>query len=445
MPPSQTPPVPGVVLTPPPGVTDRIPVGLLLPLSGRSAALGKSLLDAAQLALFEVAGKKFELLPRDTMGTPEGARAAAESALDAGAKLLLGPVFAASARETAPVARLRGVTQIAFTNDRTAAGDGAFVIGFLPGQRIRRVVSYAASKGVRRFAALIPEGYFGDLVASDYQQAVAHAGGELVRVARYAPATDSAIAAVKRLGDYDARKGTLAARRAALRAAGDPASLRSLKFLEKRETLGDVPFDAVLLLESGPALTAVAPLLPYYEIDTRKVRVLGIHDWSPRELRREAAIAGAWYVGPDPGAHTAFAERFAKIYGEGPHPLASLAYDATALAAVLAETGDGSLGPDRLTVANGFAGSTGLFRFSPDGLVEHRFSVMEVQPDAVRVVAPAPQAFGEIVSAGPAAVPQIEAPPVVESPPIPAPSLPSPSLPSPSLSAPTLEPLPPAN
>ena len=101
---------------------------------------------------------------------------------------------------------------------------------------------------------------------------------------------------------------------------------------------------------------------------------------------------------------------------------------------MLAETGDGSLGPDRLTVANGFAGSTGLFRFSPDGLVEHRFSVMEVQPDAVRVVAPAPQAFGEIVSGAP--VP----PPVVESPPIPAPSLSAPGLP-----APTLEPLPPAN
>lgn len=457
--PSQIPPAPGVVLTPPDGVTDRIPIGLLLPLSGRSAALGRSLLDAAQLALFEVAGEKFELLPRDTMGTPEGARAAAESVLDSGARLLLGPVFAASARETAPVAQLRGVTQIAFTNDRTAAGDGAFVIGFLPGQRIRRVVSYAASKGVRRFAALIPQGYFGDLVGADYQQAVAQVGGELVRVARYAPTTESAIDAVKRLGDYDARKAALSARRNALKAAGDPASLRALKFLENRETLGDVPFDAVLLPESGQALTAVAPLLPYYEIDTRKVRVLGIDDWSPRALRREAAIAGAWYVGPDPGAHDAFSQRFAKIYGAGPHPLASLAYDATALAAVLAESGDGSLGPDRLTVANGFAGSTGLFRFSPDGLVEHRFSVMEVQPDAVRVVAPAPQAFGEIVGSAPAAAPQIEAPPMVESPPVPASSIPSPSppassppassrpapAPSPALSAPTFEPLPPPN
>jgi branched-chain amino acid transport system substrate-binding protein len=387
-----------------------MPVGLLLPLSGDAAALGKSLLDAAQLALFEVAAGKFELLPRDTKGTEEGARTAAQSALDAGAQLLLGPVFAANARVAASIARPRGITQITFTNDRTVAGDGTFVIGLLPGQRIERVVSYAATRDIRRFAALIPEGRFGDLVATDFQKSVARAGAELVRIARYATTTESVTNAIKQLGDYDARRAALLGQRRALKDAGDAASLRELRRLAKRETLGEVAFDAVLLLETGPALSAVAPLLPYYEIDTRKVRVLGIHDWSPVALRRESAIAGAWYAGPDPVAWAAFAQRFRGIYGNDPHPLASLAYDATALAAVLAESGDGSFAPARFSVAHGFAGSTGLFRLAPDGLVEHRFAVMEVHPDGVRVAAPAPQAFGEIVSSG--VSPSTEAPPV---------------------------------
>ncbi len=389
-----------VVLSPPTGVTVRTPVGLLLPLSGEAAPIGQALLDAAQLALFEVAGSKFELLPRDTGGTEEGARLAAQSALDAGARLLLGPVFAANARVAASVASARGVPLIAFTNDRTAAVDGAFVMGLLPGQRIQRVVSYAASRDIRRFAALIPEGQFGNLVADDFRLAVVRAGGQLVRIARYAPSTESVTAAIKHLGDYYARRGALIARRKALKQAGDEASLRALKALERRETLGDVPFDAVLLLETGPALSAVAPLLPYYEIDTTKVRVLGIHDWSSLAMRRESAIKGAWYAGPDLVAQASFAKRFNRVYGADPHALAPLAYDATALAAVLAESGDGSFVPARLTVGYGFAGSTGLFRFAPDGLVEHRFAVMEVQPDSVRVVGPAPQAFGEFAGSG---------------------------------------------
>jgi branched-chain amino acid transport system substrate-binding protein len=393
------------VLTPPEGVTDHIPVGLLLPLSGEAAELGKSLLNAAQLALFEVAGSKFELVPRDTKGTEEGARAAAQSAVDAGAQLLLGPVFAANARIAASVARPRGITQITFTNDRTVAGDGTFVIGLLPGKRIERVVSYAAARDIRRFAALIPEGRFGDLVAANFQKSVVRAGAELVRIARYTATTESVTNAIKQLGDYDARRSALLAQRRALKDAGDAASLRELRRLEKRETLGDVAFDAILLLETGPALSAVAPLLPYYEVDTRKVRVLGIHDWSPVALRRENAIAGAWYAGPDPVAWAAFAERFRGVYGNDPHPLASLAYDATALAAVLAEGDDGSFAPARFSVAHGFAGSTGLFRLASNGLVEHRFAVMEVHPDGVRVVAPAQRAFGEIVDHGPAPAP----------------------------------------
>jgi branched-chain amino acid transport system substrate-binding protein len=419
-------PQPRIVLTPPEGVTARIPVGLLLPLSGDAAVLGKSLLDAAQLALFEVAGNKFELLPRDTKGTEEGARAAAQSALDAGAQLLLGPVFAANARIAASIARPRGITQITFTNDRTVAGDGTFVIGLLPGQRIERVVSYAATRDIGRFAALIPEGRFGDLVATDFQTSVARAGGELVRIARYAPTTDSVTAAIKQLGDYDARRSALLAQRQALKDAGDAASLRELRRLVKRETLGDVAFDAVLLLETGPSLSAVAPLLPYYEIDTRKVRVLGIQDWSPLALRREAAIAGAWYAGPDPVAWAAFAQRFHGVYGKDPHPLASLAYDATALAAILAESGDGSFAHARFSVAHGFAGSTGLFRLAPDGLVEHQFAVMEVQPDGVRVAAPALQTFGEIVSGG-------------ESPSMTLPSMTLPSMTLPSMTTPVTE------
>ncbi len=415
VPPPVSAPSPGVVLTPPQGVVERVPVGLLLPLSGDSAELGSSLLDAAQLALFEVAGNRFELLPRDTGGTPEGARKAAAAALDSGARLVLGPVFGASARATVPVTLGRSVPQIAFTNDSTAAGPGSYVIGLLPEQRLERVVSYARSRGVVRFAALIPEGGFGDRIGGDFQQAVVRAGGELVRIARYAPTTESVTAAIRRLGDYDARRGALAARRQELEAAGDPQSLRSLRALANRETFGDVAFDAVLLLETGPALNAVAPLLPYYEIDTRKVQVLGIHDWSPLELRREAALAGAWYAGPDPDARAAFAARFEKIYGRKPHPLASLAYDATALAAVLVEGNGSAFSAESLTAAHGFAGSTGLFRFGADGRVEHRFAVMEVHPDRIRVLAPAPDSFANPAAAAPAESPAAPAAPAPQA------------------------------
>jgi ABC-type branched-subunit amino acid transport system substrate-binding protein len=383
-----------ITLTPPPGMADRIPVGLLLPLSGPSAALGRSLLDAAQLAMFEVADKKFVLMPRDTAGTPEGARAAAASAIESGARLLLGPVFAASALTVAPFARAAGINMIAFTNNRAAAGDGSFVMGFLPSQRIERVVSFAATQGSARFAALLPEGPYGDGARDAFEQAVARAGATVVRIERYGSDPQSAAEAAKRLGDYETRRAALLEQREILTATKNEVSRRALKRLENRETLGEVDFDAVLLLETGDAVKGLAPLLPYYDIDVRTVRILGIDDWSARSLRREPSLARAWYASPSVESVADFSSRFKQIYGRSPHPLAPLAYDLSALAAVLASRDGGAdFSVQALTAANGFAGSAGLFRLLRSGLVEHQFAVYEVRQDKIRTVSPAPEAF----------------------------------------------------
>jgi len=129
-------------------------VGLLVPLSGPGSALGEDLLDAAQLALFDVGQTDLELLPRDTGDQPQKAEAAARSALDAGAELLIGPLYGRSAVAVAPVAAARGVNVIAFSNDASVARPGLYVLGFRPEEQIERIVRYAAAQGRTRIAAL---------------------------------------------------------------------------------------------------------------------------------------------------------------------------------------------------------------------------------------------------------------------------------------------------
>ncbi|MBT4721293.1 MAG: ABC transporter substrate-binding protein, partial [Rhodospirillaceae bacterium] len=144
--------------TPPPPQQSDVPrVAILLPLSGPHAAIGQTLLNAAQLALFHFADKRFELLPQDTRGTAAGAADAAALAIGDGASLILGPLFATSVEAIAPAARAAGVTVIAFSNDRRVVGSRVFTMGFLPGEQVDRVVRYAYRKGLRNFALLAPD------------------------------------------------------------------------------------------------------------------------------------------------------------------------------------------------------------------------------------------------------------------------------------------------
>ncbi|MFO1156792.1 MAG: penicillin-binding protein activator [Rhodospirillales bacterium] len=137
-------------------VEQPVKVALLLPLSGRLASLGKAMADAAQMALFDLADLRFQLLPLDDKGTAAGSVAAANDAIAQGAQMIIGPLLGASVSAVAPIAQAAGVPVVAFSSDRKVAAPGVYIIGFTPDAEVQRVVDFAALGGLTRFALAAP-------------------------------------------------------------------------------------------------------------------------------------------------------------------------------------------------------------------------------------------------------------------------------------------------
>ena len=368
-------------------------VGLLLPLSGRYASEGETLLRAAQLALFDTADERFLLLPRNTEGTAKGAERAALALLEDGVDLILGPLFAEAVSAVANHARARDVTVLAFSTDRVAASEGVYLLGHTPRAQIRRVFAHAASAGHRKIALLVPDTRYGVAVSDEAWAAAAAAGLSLTRARTYAPDASDAAEVVRELAEYDKRAQALKDERRALARQNDAAARRRLRRLATLDTLGTLPFDALLLADGGARLRQVAPLLPYYDIDPAKIRLLGTGLWEDPATLGEAALAGGWFAGPDPAARRHFVDRYRRIFGEAPGAIATLAYDATALAAVLARAG-ASFEPQAIGNRGGFLGADGLFRFDDEGIAERGLAIFEVAGGGeTRVVSPAPARF----------------------------------------------------
>lgn len=366
----------------------RLRAAFLVPLSGPSAQLGKSLLNAAQLALFEMAGSGFSLLPVDTKGTPEGAAAAARQAVDHGAQVILGPLFAAEVRAVTPIALASGINVVAFSSDRSVSQPGVYLLGFLPRPQVERVVAHARAQGIERFAMLAPNNDYGRAMAEAFRASVAGHGGVLVESLFYDPSAKDHADIVKRLARFESRKAALNALRRQLEAKGDK---QELKRLEKQDTLGDVDFQAVFLPDEGGRLRSLAALLPYYDIDTPKIKLLGTMQWDDPGLASEPALSGAWFAGAPPDARADFDNRYRQTYGAKPPRLASLGYDAAALIAVLAQSGQ--ISTPQLQNPMGFSGIDGIFRLLPDGTSERGLSVLEIARGSPRILAPAPQGF----------------------------------------------------
>lgn len=334
----------------------QIRVGLLLPLSGSYARIGRDMLDAAQLALFDMGDDRFVLVPRDDEGTPDGARRAIASVLEDGVGLILGPLLSTSVEAIAPQAKSAGINVITFSTDRSVAGNGIYVMGFLPGAQVERVVAFSKENGLKRFAALAPKSAYGKAVVDELRLAADHLGVAVTQVRLYEPSEELA-----------------------------PAI---------RQLAARADFDALLIPEGGDKLLSLAPLLPYYDIDPAKVRFLGTGQWDMPNVRMEPALIGGWFAAPAAEGRQAFEKRFRDVYGREPARLATLAYDSVAMATVLAKASGGAdFGASNLTAPNGYSGLDGIFRFRPDGLVERGLAVFEIRKDGFRVVSPPPASF----------------------------------------------------
>ena len=393
---------------PPPGREGpRAKVALLLPLSGRDAKLGAAMLDAASLALFELGDGRLELLPRDTGGTPDGAAAAARDALASGAQLILGPLFAESARAVKPIAGLGRVAMVAFTSDARVAEQGAYVMGFTPEEQIERAIAHAMAEGLTRVAVLTPDTPYGNKVLTAVNISAGRAGGTIADIVQYPPDIDSLSdqmhGAIRQIAQFAQRREAWENAMAALerRLAADPENQRlqrEVEALDRRQTLGALEYDALVLPEGGARLRAVAALLPFYDIDPATVRLIGTGLWRDPQLGREPALVGGWFAAPQPGADARFLGTFERAFGYEAPFLASLAYDAVALAAVLSPGGTPDFTDAALTDPRGFAGTQGIFRLTPAGRVERGLAVLALTEQGFEVIDPAPDTFVPVVN-----------------------------------------------
>ncbi len=363
---SSTPPAQNAPAAAPSATTignGQVKVGLILPLSatGNAGIAGQAMRNAAEMALADFNEPNIQLLVEDDAGTPQAAQTAAQQALDGGAEIILGPLFAQSVSAVGGLARARGVPVIAFSTNVSVAAPGVYLLSFLPESDISRVVQYTTSVGKRSFAALIPENPYGSVVEAAFRQDVARHGGKIVALEHY-PQDNAAMAAPVR-----------AIAQSAIRA------------------------DALLIPDGDDAVPQVVQMLVADGVNTRRIQLLGTGLWDDSRIYSVPALDGGWYAAPEAAGYRNFSSRYRSRYGQDPVRTATLAYDAVALVAALVKTQPNPqlrFSTQVLTNPSGFTGIDGLFRFRTDGTNERGLAVLRVNPSGPQTISPAPRSFG---------------------------------------------------
>jgi ABC-type branched-subunit amino acid transport system substrate-binding protein len=353
-------------LTPQIGSAGSVQVALLVPGGsgeGSDAFLAQNLENAARLAIADLQGADIRLQVYTTGGDPAQAALVARQAVNDGAQIILGPLFAEAANAAGVAVAGSNVNVLAFSNNPAIAGGNVFILGPTFDNTARRLIDYTSRQGVTRYMIAYGDDNSGAVGRDAITAAVAARGAQLVASESYPLSQQGIFSSTQRL--------IAAAESAQAQAIFTTASANA-----------DLPIIATALPDAG--------------LDLEQTRLLGLTRWDVvPQLLALPGLEGGLFALPDQGPSIAFENRYMLAYGSLPHPLAGLAYDGIAAIGALAAAG----GRDPFTLAaltspQGFLGTSGVFRLLPNGQNERALAVATIQQNQVVILEQAPRNFG---------------------------------------------------
>lgn len=343
-----------------------VQVALLVPSGSAQAsdnALAQSLENAARLAIADLNGVKIDLRVYPTAGNPQQAAQAATQAVNDGAKIILGPVYAQSANAAGVAVASRGINVLAFSNNPSIAGGNVFILGQTFEDTATRLAQYAVSQGKTTISVVHDNTAAGKIGDAAISAAITAAGGTKVSDDSYEFSQHGVVQAAPGI-------------------ANDIKNANSTAVFFTANTAGALPLLTQLLSENG--------------VSSSTQQFIGLTRWDiPKSTLSLPGVQGAWFALPDPGMNQQFATRYAQAYGNPPLPITGLAYDGIAAIGALIKAGkSNALTAQALTQPSGFVGVGGIFRLLPNGTNQRGLAVAQIVNNQVQVIDPAPRSFG---------------------------------------------------
>lgn len=347
-------------------VNAPVQVALLVPggsTQGSDRFLASNLENAARLAVADLSGVEIDLRVYNSGSDPVQAANVATQAVNEGAKIIVGPLFADSANAAGVAVASRNVNVLTFSNNPVIAGGNVFLLGNTFNNTANRLVQYGNRTGLSRYAIVHADDQAGQVGRDAISAAVRGNGAQVAGVESYPLSQQGVLDSAGRIA-------------ATVNAGGA---------------------DAVFMTAGVNAeLPILATALPQAGINPVDTRYVGLTRWNATPQALELpGLQGGLFALPDPGIVASFEARYSSVYGNAPHPLAGLAYDGiAAIGALVAQGNSDALTARRLTQSSGFQGTNGIFRLLPNGLNERALAVATVRNNQMVILEPAPRSFG---------------------------------------------------
>lgn len=359
-------------------------IAVLLPTSGKNASIGKTISTSITTAVLQHNRPGLTVSYYDTA---KDINTAITDALATNPEIIIGPVFADNAR-TLRESKPDDIPALTFTSDATAVGDGVMTMALMPTNSVEAIVKQMSSDGVRSFIIIAPDSTSGKLMAGTAKNAATIYNIPLNGLFYYSEGNATSIKDTSKTASMNTARSAANTRareilsdiltNERLTALERSSLTMQLEKISRTDTLGPIPYDAILFLGNANDTKKLASFMRYYGVSSRNASYYGTALWDGSDIASDLTMTGAKFA-ILPETNTTYADLYNNITGTAPSRLATFGYDAANMAIGMLYSNKSSA--SYLLDPSGYVGTDGLFRLKPTGDNERALRIVKTNGD----------------------------------------------------------------
>ena len=357
---------------------DKIKIGLLVPITGENKNLGDLIIKSTRMALEDINNDKIEIYPKDTGSNPEQTLQSAIQLKNLGIKIIIGPIFYKSLNN---LNNVQDVLFLSLTNKTEDLPNNVISSGVNATSQLNTIKKFLELNEIQKIIFLTPDLDF----KSEVKKGIKESKIRISKHYIYDKEPTKLTAQIEKITNYKIRKQNLDDEIKRVEDSDLPDKEKQLKKLEKKYTIGNVNFDAVIISDFNESLKSVITSLLYTDISPKKKNIITFNQWFDKSVLDEKNIQPIYYPSINNKNLKNFKKKFFNKFNENPSHLSLLSYDLVGLIYYLSISNDLTDLSRLFKKKNSFKGKIGIFDIE-DNKINHRLNFYKIDDGKIKKI-----------------------------------------------------------
>ena len=336
---------------------EKIKIGLIVPLSGEYKEIGDSILKATRLALNKINDDKIRIIPKDTKSDPKITLKVSKELQEQGIKIIIGPVFN---KNLVYLSDLKGVTFLSLSNTNTNNPNNVINGGINAVSQIKAIKKFQKFNNLERSILLIPNSNF----KNEIEDAVAQTKIKLKDKFIYNTDPTILTSQIEKLTRYHIRKQNLKDEIKRLENSNEVNKENKISNLKKKDTLGGINFDSVIIADFDESLKSVTTSLLYTDVSSNRVNYITLNQWFDQSILKEENLQPIYFPSINKENYDNFVSEYFRVYNNYPNQISFLSFDLVGLVYFLIYKNNFVIDNKIFYKKNKFKGKIGIFEIN---------------------------------------------------------------------------------